>query len=176
MRASLRCVPAAKIGLAGSSCARACGARKCLFDAFKARLSTRMRLPFVGPLLRGKLADTLSFVTETLREAGDSKTACAMANAESFGRRTQLLSGYGACGEDHDCRYGEHYVFYHLDFAPFRLPLPSVFTLQRQFPSNAQQPLKNPSKDLFAANKKIRILRSASSIVGPLMSRSGDRA
>ena len=67
----------------------------------------------VGPLLRRKLADTLSPVAETLPEAGDIKTACAMANAKSFGRRTQLLSGYGARGEDHDCRYGEHYVFYH---------------------------------------------------------------
>jgi hypothetical protein len=40
--------------------------------------------------------------------------------------------------------------------------------LQRQFPENAQQPPKNPSKDLFAVNKKIRIVRSASSIVGPV--------
>jgi hypothetical protein len=61
----------------------------------------------------------------------------------------------------------ESTMFFTIGLAPFRLPLPSAFTLQRQFPSNAQQPSKNPSKDLSAANKKIRIFRSASSIVGP---------
>ncbi len=86
------------------------------------------------------------------------KTARAMANAESFGSRTQLLSGYGACGEDHDCRYGEHDVFYHWTLLLSDCHFHQRSRCKASFLRTPQQPPKNPSKDLFAANKKIRIL------------------
>jgi hypothetical protein len=58
-------------------------------------------------------------------------------------------------------------IFFTIGLCSLQAATSISFHVAKTVPSNAQQPSKNPSKDLFAANKKIRIFRSASSIVGP---------
>jgi hypothetical protein len=81
-----------------------------------------------------------------------------MASAERFGRRTQLLSGYGTCGEGHDCGCGKQYVFYHwtLLLSEKNCHLHQLSQYKDDL-LRTRSPKKNPSKHLFAANKKIRI-------------------